>query len=197
MSLISLQEFAQGRDVRLRHLQSLVLGQLPVFTNGWNNVPKTIEREVQTLHPPAFPCICRHPPLLDDNWGWNAVWNVLRAFFSWFPGSSGTSCWNLLGVVHFYALVGSGRGVGGVGQQVGRLSAGVVIAAKVLVVFAEVVGGQVRQRDIVNLRRIGGQSRRGIVHVVRHQEVVVELERFADGSFETSVQVVGQKVWSV
>lgn len=197
MSLISLQEFTQSRDVRLSHLQSLVLGQLPVFADGWNDVPKTIEREVQTLHPPAFPRIRRQPPLLNDNRGWNAVRNVLRAFFSRFPGSSGTLRRGLLGVVHFHALVGPGGGVGGVGEQVGRLPAGVVVVAKVLVAVAEVVGRQVSQRDVLVLRRIGGQSRRWVVHVVRHQEVVVELEGFAEGSFETSVQVVGQKVWTV
>lgn len=61
-----MQEFGEGSDVRLRHLQRLELGELLVAADGGNDLPKAVEGLVQTVHPATLPSIRCQPPLPQD-----------------------------------------------------------------------------------------------------------------------------------
>lgn len=50
----SLEQIVQRRDVRLGHLQRLVLGQLPVVAERGQHGAESVESLVQVLHAPAF-----------------------------------------------------------------------------------------------------------------------------------------------
>lgn len=58
-----IQKVVKGRDVSLRHLKCLILGQLSVLTQLRQKGPQSIESLVQVLHPASFAGIGRQPPL--------------------------------------------------------------------------------------------------------------------------------------
>lgn len=63
------QQIAQRRNVGLRHLQCLVLGQLPIVSTRGKMLPQPVEGLVQPIHALPFPCIGRQAPLaLDHRW---------------------------------------------------------------------------------------------------------------------------------
>uniref|UniRef100_A0A3B3BQZ0 IRS-type PTB domain-containing protein n=1 Tax=Oryzias melastigma TaxID=30732 RepID=A0A3B3BQZ0_ORYME len=57
------QQLRQLRDVNLRHLQGVILGQLFLVFQRWNDAPQLVEGFVQAVHPPPLPRVCRHAPV--------------------------------------------------------------------------------------------------------------------------------------
>ena len=49
------QELRQLSDVDLRHLEGVILGQLPLVFQGGDDAPQLVERLVQAVHPPPLP----------------------------------------------------------------------------------------------------------------------------------------------
>lgn len=66
----SLKQLGQGVDVNLRHLQSLVLGQLLVVVERRDDAPQLVERVVQPVHAPPLARVRGHAPLLLDPVDW-------------------------------------------------------------------------------------------------------------------------------
>ena len=56
-----LEEAGQLGNVRLGHLQRLVLGELVLGAQPRQHVPQPVKAPVQQVHPPPFPRIGRQP----------------------------------------------------------------------------------------------------------------------------------------
>ena len=57
------QELRQLGDVDLRHLEGVILGQLPLVFQGGDDAPQLVERLVQAVHPPPLPGVGRDAPV--------------------------------------------------------------------------------------------------------------------------------------
>lgn len=51
------QELRQLSDVNLRHLESVILGQLSLVFQGRNDAPQFVKRFIQTVHSPPLPSV--------------------------------------------------------------------------------------------------------------------------------------------
>lgn len=71
----SLQQLVQRRDVRLRHLQRLVLGELAVVAEGGDDVTEAVEGVVEAIHAAALPRVGGQTPSLGDvpGGGWSGA----------------------------------------------------------------------------------------------------------------------------
>lgn len=68
-----MQQLVQRRDVRLRHLQRLVLGELAVVAEGGDDVAEPVERVVEAVHAASLPSVGGQAPSLGDvpGGGWS------------------------------------------------------------------------------------------------------------------------------
>ena len=57
-----LEQLGQLPDVLLRHLQGLVLGQLVVCPQAWQDPSQAVEALVQQIHPSSLASVCCQPP---------------------------------------------------------------------------------------------------------------------------------------
>ena len=63
-SSILFEELGQLPDVLLRHLQGLILGQLVIRPQPWQDPSQAIKALVQQIHSSTLPSICCQPPFL-------------------------------------------------------------------------------------------------------------------------------------
>ena len=64
-----LEQLGQLPDVLLRHLQGLVLGQLVVCPQAWQDPSQAVEALVQQIHPSSLASVCCQPPFFHHRVG--------------------------------------------------------------------------------------------------------------------------------
>lgn len=57
MQLLQLKQLSQGSNVRLCHLESFVLAQLPVVAQVGDVLPQAVEGVVEAVHPLPLPSV--------------------------------------------------------------------------------------------------------------------------------------------
>ena len=62
--LVSLEQFGQGSDVRLRHLQRFEFGEFAIAAQRRDHFPQSFEGVVEAVHAPSLPRVGRQSPLL-------------------------------------------------------------------------------------------------------------------------------------